>query len=384
MHNEVIYFNFYHIENLMEHISFVNKKNNVFGGFQTSRRLHNSHAVFIGGLALDGNPRGGENMKNKLLLERLSELNIHPRVVNTTQWRKRPWCLIKMIWVLLASDRNTPIVLSASHASGKLIKIIPLLTTPNNVIYWSVGGDLDRRVNKKEFSIESLNKLRTVIVQGRKQAQALKLFGLTNVISVPNSKPIPKMDLTHQHDFKGKFVYVSRIHPQKGVREIIEAVRVVEEKLPFASFSVDFYGGIENSFKNEFETLIEGSNKCNYKGYLNLINIEGYKKLSSYDCFLFPTYWPGEGFPGAIIDAYIAGLPIIATKWNLNEEMIIDNQTGFLIPVKNVNVLANRMIDIINETEAYSGMRERCYEEAMKYDVKKVLSEDLFHELGII
>ena len=28
---------------------------------------------------------------------------------------------------------------------------------------------------------------------------------------------------------------------------------------------------------------------------------------------LFPTYWHGEGFPGIVIDAFVAGLLVVAT-----------------------------------------------------------------------
>lgn len=340
--------------------------------------------IFIGGIAIDGIPRGGELMKNKLLLERLADFSIYPKIVNTHYWRKKPWCLVEIVWSLLTTGKNSTVILSASHASGKLIKILPLFTDPNNVIYWSVGGDLDKRIEKKEFSVNSLNKLKKVIVQGKKQALVLTSLGLNNVISIPNSKPIPSIPFTHERSFKGRFVYVSRIHPQKGVREIVEASNIIERENPQTVFSVDFYGVIDDSFKTEFNSLITGSEKCHYKGYLDLTSKNGYLKLSEYDCFLFPTYWPGEGFPGAVIDAYIAGLPLIATRWNLNEEMISDNKTGFLIPVKDARCLSDKMKQLFNCSSQFFQMRSCCREEALKYDVKEVLSEQLFSELGII
>mgnify|MGYP002239410386 CR=1 FL=1 len=59
----------------------------------------------------------------------------------------------------------------------------------------------------------------------------------------------------------------------------------------------------------------------------------GYRTLCRYDIMLFPTYWYGEGFPGIVMDAYIAGLPLIASDWNINTEVITE-KTGIIIPPK--------------------------------------------------
>ncbi|MFR3494185.1 MAG: glycosyltransferase [Blautia sp.] len=39
--------------------------------------------------------------------------------------------------------------------------------------------------------------------------------------------------------------------------------------------------------------------------------------LKNYDALLFPTYYEGEGFAGTIIDAFAAGLPVIASDWKV-------------------------------------------------------------------
>ena len=153
--------------------------------------------------------------------------------------------------------------------------------------------------------------------------QELNELGLYNAVYVPNSKPIfsIRRQKRDNRDFV-KFIFLSRIHPDKGIREIIEACRILNKRNYQCNYCVDFYGAIENDLKNDFLSQISIFDNLQYMGILNLTDIKGYQQLSNYDVMLFPTYWDGEGFPGVVIDAYISGLPVIATEWNLNREVI--------------------------------------------------------------
>ena len=70
--------------------------------------------------------------------------------------------------------------------------------------------------------------------------------------------------------------------------------------------------------------------------------------LAKYDAMLFPTYWHGEGFPGIIIDAFVSGLPVIATDWSLNADIIEDGKTGVILKENTVEALAEAMDAMIN------------------------------------
>lgn len=58
--------------------------------------------------------------------------------------------------------------------------------------------------------------------------------------------------------------------------------------------------------------------------------------LRLYDVMLFPTYYEGEGFPGSLIDAFQAGLPVIATDWAYNDEIIHAGIDGFLVHPRDI------------------------------------------------
>ena len=92
---------------------------------------------------------------------------------------------------------------------------------------------------------------------------------------------------------------------------------------------------------------------------------------------LFPTYWPGEGFPGIIVDAFIAGLPVIATDWAHNSEIIEHQQTGIIIPPHNAEDLAKQMLFFTENPSELQRMSSNCQNLAQQYDTRHVLTEKL-------
>lgn len=59
--------------------------------------------------------------------------------------------------------------------------------------------------------------------------------------------------------------------------------------------------------------------------------------LKNYDALLFPTYYEGEGFAGTIIDAFAAGLPVIASDWKYNSEIIKQGITGVITKTHSIS-----------------------------------------------
>lgn len=110
----------------------------------------------------------------------------------------------------------------------------------------------------------------------------------------------------------------------------------------------------------------------------------GYDTLASYNVMLFPTFWPGEGFPGIVVDAFIAGIPIVATDWNLNSSLIDNGNTGIIIPPHDVDSLTSTMESIINGEIDIQQMGLNAQKEAKKYDVVNQIDKKYLKTLGLI
>lgn len=116
---------------------------------------------------------------------------------------------------------------------------------------------------------------------------------------------------------------------------------------------------------------------------MDLRNQKNYDILAEYDAMLFPTYWHGEGFPGIIIDAFVSGLPVVATDWSLNADIIEDGKTGIILKENTVESLVDAMDAMINNPKAVELMRKTCQDSAMDFDIKNVVSDKLLEKIGI-
>jgi glycosyltransferase involved in cell wall biosynthesis len=88
---------------------------------------------------------------------------------------------------------------------------------------------------------------------------------------------------------------------------------------------------------------------------------------------LFPTFWIGEGFPGVLIDALISGLPVLASNWNLNQEIIEDNETGFIFKAKDSQALYLKMRYVLFNKKEIEHMRINCINRAIDFHSETVL-----------
>ena len=194
---------------------------------------------------------------------------------------------------------------------------------------------------------------------------------LGNTSVLPNFKDfdfhVEKNNSPRQEGFR--FVFLSRITKSKGIDVIFAANKILRNCELKINFQIHFYGEIDKSYLEEFnsglgETMI-------YKGYLDIIGHPNpsYLILSDYDCMLFPTYWYGEGFPGVLIDAYISGLPVIASNWNMNSEIVSNEKTGLMINIHDEKALAESMLRLMEDWSLLSKLSENAKVRAKEYHI---------------
>lgn len=325
-------------------------------------------------------PDNGVAMKNHLFIERFKEVFDKVIAIDGDKPKKRPWCIVELVLATLLHPQATIAVSFSVMTGDKVLRLFRRLNR-KNIYYWAVGGTLHQRLVELGYDLETYKNLDAIYVQSEKIVHGLEALGINNSIKVDNSKRIDYYPVIHsKKNDKKKFVFFSRVHPDKGCQEIIQCTKRLND-LGYM-FIVDFYGALDKDYK-DFPSRIADIPNISYKGYLDVTKKEGYDVLATYDVMLFPTYWTGEGFPGVVIDAYIAGLPIISSNWNCNEE-VVDESTGIIIPHHNEEALFVAIKKVLDNEIDLDKMSQECQKRAGQYDNRVVLSEENLKRIGFI
>lgn len=342
-----------------------------------------SKILLIGDIDLHKVPYNGEKMKNQLFLKRLGDVCDKVIPIDTRDWRKRPWCLVYMLLCLLFCRNSKVIISSCDVSASKVIKFLYYFRVQKDVYFWVVGGGFHHLVADGTLDVKYYHFLKKILVQSPEMQVSLENSGLTNVLFVPNSKPVYMIEPALVEKTI-RFVFLSRVEPTKGCDFILNCVKRLNEEGLEDRFNVTFYGTVDPVYEARFKQEVELLPNVSYKGLLNLTSKEGYEVLSKHDVFLFPTFYENEGFPGVVVDAYIAGLPIIATDWHFNAQFVKDGNTGVIIPAKVEQPLYEQMKAFIRGEYDIEKLKRQCLAEAALYDIKNVLSEEFLKRIELI
>ena len=176
-----------------------------------------------------------------------------------------------------------------------------------------------------------------------------------------------------------KFLFIGRLLKEKGVFELIEAIRLVKRKYPSAHFTI--LGAIDHenlgALKQEILDQLLQENLFEYPGHVS--NIQDWIKDTS--VFILPSY--REGVPRSTQEAMAIGRPIITTDAPGCRETVIDGVNGFLVPKWNIQALADKILYFIEHPEQVNvmGMKSRQIAQE-KFDVNRV-NEKLFEIMGL-
>jgi glycosyltransferase involved in cell wall biosynthesis len=129
--------------------------------------------------------------------------------------------------------------------------------------------------------------------------------------------------------YSKRFVFLGHLKTSKGIDYLLEARTRLGD-----SYTLHFYGPIEDE---KYQYLESKSNL--YQGVLRPNEV--LSTLSQYDVLILPTFYIGEGYPGAIIEAYSIGMPVIATRWKSIPEILEDGKTGILIAPRSTDELVD-------------------------------------------
>jgi glycosyltransferase involved in cell wall biosynthesis len=171
-----------------------------------------------------------------------------------------------------------------------------------------------------------------------------------------------------------RLVFLSRVCQTKGVFLAINAVHALHER--GVSATLDIYGSFDEDGIEEALTALL-SNDVQYKGVVASEQV--IETLTSYDIFVFPTFYKGEGFPNVILDAFCSGTPVVCSDWKSNSEVISDGRTGLIFSLDDPEGLISALVRLNNDRELLLQMSANARAEALKYQPDSVAAPFIGH-----
>jgi len=328
---------------------------------------------------------GGQEAKTCFFTQAIENVFPEEKVmrVDTLNWKKKPFKLFFQS-IKLARNCKNVIILPAQNGVRIFVPFFLLLRCFLNfrLDYVVVGGWLPEMIKKHAFLSFIAKKLNGIYVESDIMKKSLENQGFNNVYVLPNFKfltPVEKDEIESVCSQPYKLCTFSRIMKEKGIEDAINAVKTFNEKQGTTVFQLDIYGKIDDGYRERFKNLEAGF--MPYIKYCGEVKPdESVDVLKNYFALLFPTYYEGEGFAGTILDAFFSGLPVIATNWRYNSEIIKDNYTGYVYDYRDENGLITILENIFKNPVKIKEMRYNCIEETKKYSPEnaiKVVVENL-------
>lgn len=156
-----------------------------------------------------------------------------------------------------------------------------------------------------------------------------------------------------------KLLYLGRLVPEKGLRELLMALKNVQ------SHSLDFHLSLAGSgpFEKDLQSIVEKEKIVNvsFLGFCRDIDA----LLANHHALILPSY--GEGFGLVCLEAMAARRPILATNVTALPEIVIDGETGFLFAPRSTAAITEVLSRVDSEQNRLPIMGEAGYHRLLKY-----------------
>lgn len=218
------------------------------------------------------------------------------------------------------------------------------------------------------------SRARTVFFQNEEDLSTFIRLGLAKeekAVLLPGSginlghfaySPLPKHDTF-------TFIMIARLIADKGVREYVDAARLLHQKNPKVRFLLLGASGVSNHSAISHEEIAawESEGIIEYLGHQDKV-IPWIKKA---DVLVLPSY--REGMPRTVLEAAGLGRPAIVSDVPGCRQSIENNRTGWLVKVKDVEDLLRVMENVVSLKN--NGLEE--FSRRARANIEKQFSEEI-------
>lgn len=215
-----------------------------------------------------------------------------------------------------------------------------------------------------------------VALTHRQRDDIVARYGGDNFVVINHpTPPHPEVDVERK---PGLLIAITRLDQQKRLSHAIRAFAIAAKKVPEARFHI--YGrGEEGPMLRKLVRELDVEDKVLFKGFTD----RPLEVFASATATVLSSWF--EGFPLVLNEAMGVGTPFVTYDVNYGpSEVITDGVDGLLVPVGDIDALANGMVRLLSDPEFAAELGKRAREVDQRYSLERWRSEwlDLHQRLA--
>ena len=193
-----------------------------------------------------------------------------------------------------------------------------------------------------------------------------------DVVPRPPSPSVLKAFQLEGHD--PVVTLIGRLQPLKGQMELLRAAPAIRRHFPKARFLLV---GSAFAYEADFEARLR--REAADLGVADAVVFAGHRSdvfdiLSASDIVVCASHH--EAFGRTVLEGMAMARPVVATRCGGPEDIVVDGQTGFLVPSRDPNSLAGAVVRLWSDPPAARAMGERGRLRALSnFDLTKTIEQ---------
>ena len=331
-----------------------------------------SRAVFLCELPP---PFGGVTVKNKLLLDQVFTGDYEVSIVDFGRVKRNLIHAIPVFLSMVSAFLRHDVIIYGfgSHKRQKVALRIQSIfggkKSLSKTINIVMGGNYQQYLEKDEVLTGLLKRIKINLVETRGMQQDFIKLGLERTEVFPNARTRDAEREPADHQGILKCVFFSKICEDKGVDYIISEFKQMKSD----QVSLCFYGHVDENIRGAFESFVQSHENVTYAGVFDATKEDVYKELNQYDVLLLPTKWKGEGVPGVLVEAKMAGIASIVSDCNYNAEIVRDGIEGIVLKSLTAGELSSELLNLSSDSVLLKRLKQSSFDSRKRYAIDSYL-----------
>lgn len=265
---------------------------------------------------------------------------IDARAVEQLRWRLRAGA----ISIIHAHNGRTAFIAALARSLARRGRIVATqhFLAPAHVHRAGISGMLSRTahhwVNGRMDHLIAISQAACCGMINRGEAMSGKVSIVHNGIPIPDPAKLQSREAVRAglgiRDVCPMIVCVARLEPEKNIGTLISAMKIVSCAIPEARCMIAGEGSMGDLLKAEIERLNLGTS-VRLLGFVR----DTLSLINACDLFVLPSL--AEPFGLVLLEAMALGKPVIATQAGGPIEIVLDGESGLLVPPSDAYALAS-------------------------------------------